>query len=165
MAVTLRFLHSEIFYDVNNGAWIEGGLLPPDAGPHATHMAQDIGQDGNRDRALRVLSLAHAAAVEMLYPYTKTEARTDTLDDTLTEPDAWEITLTVPEEMSQTTLILLEKLIHEWLVCRVLHDWLSITTTTDNADTWLQKAGELESAISACMNTRRGRNRIKQHPF
>ena len=98
----------------------------------------------------------------MLYPWAKKDIVNTELDDTLTERKQYVIVMDVPTTMSQTTLTLVERLIHEYLVCRGVADWLSITNP-QKAETWLAKAAEAESEIRTAIHSRMERTRIRQH--
>lgn len=161
MSATLSFKRSELLYDIKNYAYVESHIMPDDT-EHAKHMTADVGDDGNIDRITRVLDLGVAACTELLYPLAKSEVTADTLDDTLQETATYTITLSLPDTFSQSTLTLLERLIHEFLVCRGVADWLSITNT-QKAEVWAAKADEAETAIRSSVNTRSGRSRIRQH--
>ena len=128
--VTLLFKREELLYDIENYSYVEGDVMQTNA-EHERHQVTDVGQDGNIDRVTRVLYLAHAECVNMLYPYTKQPVDIkEGRDNTLTEMQEYEIRMVVPGEMSKTTITLLERLIHEYMVYRVLSDWMSITKPT-----------------------------------
>lgn len=124
---TIKYKVSEIIYDVNNLAWIEGDIMSDDEG-HKKHQLVDITQQGNIDRVKRVLDMAFAEIVEMLYPHTKAEIKEDDLmlDNIPEEVDSYILELHLPSNYSITTLNLLKNYIHEYLVMRVLQDWLLI---------------------------------------
>ena len=130
---------------------------------HAQHVLAEIGEEGNVDRVSRILAVVHAAVIEMLYPYTKAEPIEEEIDNCLYAPDAYEIELNVPTAMSRTTLHLLSRLIHEYMVYRVLADWLSITNP-EAAANWLEKAEATEKEISKAKN-QRGVFTRKTHPW
>lgn len=137
--VTLVFRREALLYDVENIAYTIGDTLKTDDA-HERHQIQDIGQDGNVDRATRILDLVHAGCVEALYPYTKTECEDGmSLDDAFAEAQLYTITLNVPKKFSASTAKFLEQLIHEYMVCAVLADWLTITHA-DLAEMWQGKA-------------------------
>lgn len=69
-SVTLTFKRSELIYDAENYSFVEGDIMKTDDA-HARHQVFDIGQKGNIDRVTRVLNLAHAECVEMLFPIQK----------------------------------------------------------------------------------------------
>lgn len=161
LKVKLMFKREQLLYDIKNYAYVESHVLPPDA-EHARHMVADVGEEGNVDRVTRVLDLGVSMCREMLYPWAKKEIGKTELDDTLTEREQYVIAMNVPSTMSQTTLTLVERQIHEYLVCRGVADWLSITNP-QKAETWLAKAAEAESEIRVAIHSRMKRTRIGQH--
>ena len=159
----LGFKREQLLYDIKNYAYIEGSVMDTDSN-HNRHMVQDVGEDGNVDRVPRVLNLTVAKCRELLYPYTKNELHRTELNDTLREPNVYGIVLSVPTDFSQTTLYLLENLIHEYLVCKAVADWLSITNTA-KAQVWEAKAEEAEGEIRINLHNRIARTRRRLHPF
>lgn len=162
--VTLTFKRDELLYDIKNYAYIEGHVWGEE-NQHAQHTLVEIGEEGNVDRVNRILGVVHAASVEMLYPYTKQEPEEDEeIDDRMWAPTDYKIVMKVPVTMSRTTLHLLNKLIHEFMVYRVIYDWLSITHP-EAARNWLEKALEAEEEINSIKNSRTGVLRRPSHPF
>lgn len=163
--VTLTFKRSELVYDAENYSFVEGDIMKADD-EHARHQVFDIAKKGNIDRVTRVLNLAHAECVEMLYPYTKEEVADEesVLDDVLTAPEEYNIVLNLPREFSLTTVQLLKHLIHEYLVCRVLADWMSITNPSSQGN-WEEKFRELKTKIQTSLMSRTGKIRRKCKPF
>lgn len=163
--VTLTFKRSELLYDATNYSFVEGDIMKADD-EHARHQVFDITQKGNIDRVTRVLNLAHAECVEMLYPYTKEEVPEEysTLDNTLSVPEEYHIVMNLPEGFSFTTVKLLQPMIHEYLVCRVLADWMSITNPSSQAN-WEEKFRELKMKIQTSLVSRTGKIRRKCQPF
>lgn len=163
--VTLTFKREELLYDVKNYSFVEGDIMKDDT-EHARHHVFDIGEDGNVNRVTRVLNLVHSECVEMLYPYTKEEIpdEQEALDDVLEEPEEYTILLTLPTDFSLSTLKLVKHLIHEYLVCRVLADWMSITNP-DSQKKWEEKFESLRNKIQTSLVSRKGRLRRKLKPF
>ena len=60
--------------------------------------------------------------------------------------------------------MVLENLIHEYLVCKAVADWLSITNTA-KAQVWEAKAEEAEGEIRINLHNRIARTRRRLHPF
>ena len=162
--VTLLFRREQLLYDIGNYAFVEGDLLGEEA-EHVAHQVKDIVESGNVDRVTRVLNLAHHECEELLYPYTKTAlGHGVVLDDTLACPDVYEIVLTVPNTFARTTVELLRDSVHEYLVCRVLQDWLSLTNTP-GAAAWDEKLAGIKSKIQQSLLSRRRYVRRKLKPF
>ena len=188
--VKMTFKREELLYDIRNNAYVEGDVMQAKT-EHDRHQVQDIGEDGNIDRVTRLLDLAHAECEEALFPYTKEDVEQETeMDDTPTyvEPTAdaegtvadmevftddttaskptgdYVIRLLVPDEYSKTTVRLIVRYIHEYMVCRVLADWLSITNPPAAAN-WKAKQDEALEGMKEAVNFRTGRVRRTQTPF
>lgn len=136
--VRLKFLRKELLYDTQNYAYVEADVMGEEK-QHAQHQLADIVESGNIDRVSRILAVVHSEVIDMLYPYTKEEPEEEEIDDKLEVPEGYVVVLTVPVTVSRTTLQLLSKLIHEYMVYRVMADWLSITNPTASGH-WLEKA-------------------------
>ena len=164
-AVTLTFKRTELLYDAENYSFVEGDIMKADD-EHARHQVFDIAAKGNIDRVTRVLNLAHAECVEMLFPYSKEEIPEgqEAMTDVMTAPEEYHIVLNLPDGFSLTTLKLLTHLVHEYLVCRVLADWMSITHPGSQAN-WEEKFRELKTKIQTSLVSRTGKIRRKCKPF
>lgn len=162
--INLVFHREQLLYDIRNYAYIEGHVWGEE-NQHAQHTLVEIGEEGNIDRVNRILDVVHSAAVEMLYPYTKQELiEEEVICDRLREPNNYPIIMDVPATMSRTTMKLLSSLIHEFMVARVIYDWLSITHR-EAARNWLDKALEAEEEIKSIKNNRTGVLTRPMHPF
>lgn len=156
LEVTLSFSRNELLYDIKNYAFVEGHVMKGEEGnEHAQHLLVDIGEEGNVDRVNRVLETVHAAVTELLYPYTKCELEDGFVatNKLRTEHD-YIIDMIVPKTFSSTTVMLLVRLIHEYMVYSVLSDWLSVTNAKA-AGNWRDKALEAEKEIKSVKNMRR----------
>lgn len=163
-SVMLVFKRDALLYDIENYAFVEGDVMQAQT-EHERHQVFDIGQDGNVDRVTRILDLAHAECVEFLYPYTKLPCEElEERDDSFAETQEYHIRLLVPQDFSQSTVNLLTRLIHEYMVCRVLADWMSITNPASKAK-WEDKIASINEQIRARMHARCGRVRRTQTPF
>lgn len=164
-SVFLTFKRAELLYDAANSAYVEGDIMQPE-NEDARHQVHDIAEFGNVDRATRVLTLAHSECIEALYPFAKEEIPDAllSLDDKLIAPEEYRITLILPEAFSMTTVRLLENLIHEYLVCRVLADWMSVVKP-ESMENWAHKAQAALSGIQGSLLWRRGRMHRKLKPF
>ena len=162
--VTLTFLREQLLYDIKTIAYVEADVMRTED-EHQRHQVFDIGEDGNIDRVTRLLDLAIAHCVEVCYPYTKNPVEQETaMDDVLTETDAYVVRMWVPDDFSQTTVTLIERLIHELCVYRVLAGWFLIAYP-DKAALWQQKADQTEEDIKDKLNARIGRVRRPLNPF
>lgn len=148
----LGFKREQLLYDIKNYAYIEGDVMSND-NLHAKHTVQDVGEEGNVDRITRVLDLTVAQCRELLYPFAKNEISKHELNDVLAEQPTYGIVLSLPDDFSQTTLNLLSKLIHEYIVCYAVADWMSIANPP-KAATWALKAEDMETQIRIALHSR-----------
>ena len=161
---TLVFIREELLYDIESYAFVTGDLMQV-AEEHLKHQVFDISQGGNEDLTTRMLNLAHAECVEFLYPYTKGSCiEGETLDDTLTIPEKYEIELTLPMQFSRATVLLLRELIHDYFICRVLSEWFGETYPTMRSF-WKERLEELKARMRSAIISRRGPLRRKQSMF
>ncbi|MEG2599826.1 MAG: hypothetical protein RSA66_10185 [Muribaculaceae bacterium] len=161
----LIFKRRELLYDAENYSFVEGDIMKTD-NEHERHQVFDIGEHGNVNRVTRVLNLAYSECVEMLYPYTKEEVpeEQEDLNDVLEVPEEYIIELTLPNGFSISTVKLLKHLIHEYLVCMVLADWMSIVNKGSQAN-WEDKIMRLKTKIQTSLVSRRGKIRRTLKPF
>ena len=162
----MHFSFENLLYSIENLAYVEGDVMPlPMDGEPIRAPVIDVGQDGNIDRVRRVLDLAFAEVVEALFPYTSLDViEGEHLNDDLIEREGYDIELRVPLGFSRTTLSLLENLIHEYAVCCVLSDWLSMTNIAAHEKWELRKQSVLLS-IRDNLGGRVGKRRRKPSVF
>lgn len=165
LRVTLVFSVGELLYDIANMAWVEGDLMDGADYDHIRHLVQDIAEDGNRDRVMRVMGLAHAEADALLDPWSRREIAGGVyLDDEPEGEDEYVTRLEVPAGTGRATITLLLRLIHEWIVCRVLQDWLSVTYP-GSAEAWAAKVEDLREAIRDAKSIGRKITRRRLSPW
>ena len=157
------FKRDQLLYDVKNLAYVEADVMEDES--HAKHQVFDIGEDGNIDRVTRMFDLAFARCLEFCYPYSKRIVDDGTyMTDVLRESPMYGMELLLPDDFSITTVNLLEKYIHEFMVCWALWDWLSITDPT-NAEVWAAKAAAVMDDMKKTLQGRLGRTRKSVTPF
>lgn len=159
----LRFKRDQLIYDIENICHIEGSAAA-DISPHTRHLIQDVAQDGNIDRISRVLETSVATARELLYSHTRRPIDRPELDDNLRRCPVFGIALDLPAHFSQTTLVVLQRLIHEYLVCTCVAEWLDITAP-DRKEKWMLKALNTKETILRTLQRRRTRTRRRLHPY
>ena len=161
--VTLSWFMSQLMYDIKNYAYIEA--MSMDENDVRRSQIMEIGEEGNIDRVRRVLDLKIAIIGERLYPYTKRFLEDEAmLHDKLCNRDGYSLELNVPDDFSATTALMLERVIHEMLVCWVMSDWLS-RLKPESWEIWETKAGEMFDGLTHSLTARIGRVRRTQTPF
>ena len=161
--VKLTFNREQILYDIKNVAYIEGHKLD-EKQQHIQHTIVDICEEGNIDRVNRILYNVYLSVVEMLYPYTKNEIMDNMLNNDMREPDEYVINMLVPETMSQTSINILNTLIHEYFVTYVISDWLGILLP-ESSQYWMLKLAGIEKDITSVKNRRATTLTRPNHPF
>lgn len=155
MTTTLLFNRTDLLYDIAAQGFVIADLLPRDETNKSLHIA-DVVQDGNVDIVTRKMNLAYQKCKELLRAWAKTApVDGETISNTFTESDQYQIVLTYPSNVSITTIELLSTLIHEYIVDRALFEWLS-TNNREEMSIWYDKYTKLEKDISTCMNARGG---------
>lgn len=140
-----------LLYDIANYAYIEGHRTEIKSGePSEAHLITDICADGNIDRINRTLSLAHASAVEILHPLTRRRNMCGTIVNEIVAPDVYSIRLRRDVGMPDTTARLLARLVHEYMVCKAVGDWLSIVDPTAAAR-WAEKCADAACEMRRCV--------------
>ncbi len=166
-AVSFVFKRCQLLYDIANYAFVEGDVMPAKE-EHERHQVFDVIQSGNSDIVTRKLNLAHTEVIEALYPYTKKPVEDgEVFDDKLCEPEEYVVELRVPQTFSRTSLDYLRWLIHEYLVCRVLYEWMGLTNLNNptSKQNWQEKIEDLKNKMKTAIVWRGKPTRIKLHPF
>lgn len=153
-STTLRFLYQELLYDIKNYCYIESDQMP-EGDEHSRHQVSDVGEAGNVDRVNRVLALAFHDIQETLYPYTKRNICCVDEYNNLYTQESYDLELTLPKDFSETTLELLKHLIHEYMVSKVVADWMSIVKPSSK-ENWEQKAVQMRQRIQTSVMNRTG---------
>lgn len=162
--VRLTFSRDALLYDIGNYAYIQGDAMPTADAP-AQQKIIDLTQEGNIDRVTRILDLAHAECVEKLFPYTKVMCDVEEeRDNELVETSEYVVMMAVPHDCSKTTINLIAKLIHEYMVYYVMADWLSLTYPALSA-VWADKLSSVAKDIRTRLDARCGRVRRTLSPF
>lgn len=159
--IRYKFKRQSLLYDIANYAFVEGDVMQTDS-DHLRQQVQDIIQEGNIDRVNRVLALAFSECDNMLFPYTTSKINGELeCKNSIEAPEEYMITLSVPETFAPSTASLLGKLLHEYMVCRVLSDWMSITYPQAQVS-WQIKLEDIQSRVRQCINfrTKKVRRRI-----
>ncbi len=110
-----------IIEDVADLAYVVGDVHSGERSAHRLHQTFDICAEGNIDRVNRILDLGTAEINLMLRHYRHDIGVRDQL---------------------------VEKCVHEYLVARVMADWLAVTLP-EAADVWKEKASEARSALAS----------------
>lgn len=158
-----------LIYDIENTSFVVGNVISDDEQP-MKHQLIDVAQEGNIDILLRALDLAYSECQNFLFPYVKTTASDVDLGDNMLEDEdegkvrEFAFELQVPSSFSHTTAIYVKKLVHEYMKCRALAEWMSLAYPQAQPS-WEIKAEDAKSKLREVLNFRCGKVRRKMHPF
>lgn len=160
--ITLVFKRSSLLYDIKNIGYIEGDSMKIED-DHERHLMMDIGEDGNVDRITRAMDLAFNECLNSLYPYVKTPISDgDVLNDDFVETESYNIILTIPEDFSKSTAVLVKELIHDYMVSMAVRDWIEILGKDKYLiEVWSEKASNQKTKIIEAMNTPYCRKKVR----
>lgn len=126
------FDRKRVLYDVGNLAFVVADVREDKHSAHSLHQTFDILESGNIDRVNGILDLASAEVGVLLNRHIQSGATCK---------------VNSPEDR------LKRELVHQFLVARVLADWLSITLP-EAAGVWKEKAAEAFDALAASLRGR-----------
>ena len=165
----MKILKKSLLYDISNMAYVIA-----DTGEnlnHTLHRVRDVCQDGNIDRVARVLGLAYANVLSVLFPVLETPATNIDKENSAKVRD-YEFNFrrdgNLCHGLTTERKLKIKETVHEYMVSLVLADWLGITLPAA-ADVWKYKAEEaLESLgilISRILSSASGVFRRSMSPF
>lgn len=163
--MTIDLKREELLHDIKSMAYTEGELMATKG--QDSHHVQDICEEGNIDRVNRMLDMAHAECVELLFSYTKEAIEPITWQNN--EPkceccSVYSIEMHMPATFSRTTVTMLKNSVHNYMVAYVLSDWLKITNAAAAAK-WTEQCEDMKEKIKEALNFRVGRVRRTLTPF
>lgn len=167
--VKLKFLSSELLYDIKNIAYVTSDIIPS-GGTHYKHQLSDICEEGNKNQVVRMINLALGSCKTFLGSLVHDPLEDGAaFDDTLKSPESYEINLYVPGKTTNAMMRSLTNRIHQYVVYYVLLDWLGIIgpnpSNPSAVNAWMAELQKNEEEIkSYSLLSYRG-YRIRQSPF
>ena len=161
---TLCFERKELLDDIKGYAYVEGDMMKRDD-VHDRHQVFDVCEPGNIELVTRILNTTFNKCVELCYPYAKKVVRECTgRDNELETEDEYVMRLHLPDTFSETTVTLLESLIHDLLVIRVMEKWMGLTKP-ERVDFWKKQGEDTEAEIVSALSRRFTGIRRRLSPF
>lgn len=156
----LEFKRQELVYEISNLGYIIRDSSKRETPDEGRNIA-DIEATGNVDRISRLLDLAYADVLRILSAFVDHKVETDAYgNDIQQDPDSYFVMITLKHNMPGTTENLLRIYIHEFMVDKVMGEWL-LTVAPDKATTWLEKSQAMETNIKGAMSARKSFSQIK----
>lgn len=150
----LLFFDDELKYDIANCAKIQGDAeiskLEAGKGERMLSHYIDVCQDQNMDWVNRILDLAISECEDATYIISRFDIDdNEVLDDEMPDKVEYAIELRIEDGFNDGTIRYLEKLIHDYMVARVLYEWAELTYP-DFAKYWAEKMEADLLAIKKC---------------
>jgi hypothetical protein len=160
----LELKRQELLYEIGNNGYIIRDSVKRETPDEGKNIA-DINASGNADRISRLLDLAYADVMRMLSAHVDHRVDTDAYgNDIQQDPDSYFVMITLKHDMPGTTENLLRIYIHEFMVAKVMGEWLSVVAP-EQAAVWANKAQTMETNITVAMSARKSITRIKPSPW
>lgn len=165
----MQLRHKTLLYDIANMAYVISDTGYPQS--HGHHRVKDICQPGNIDRVARVLGLAYAEILSVLAPVLN-PLSLNVCRDSSASPHDYRIDFSDAEELRYSLTdelkLKIKETAHEYMVARVLFDWLGVTLP-ECADVWkfrMEKAlEELKNIVVQVSASYACAFRRPLHPF
>ncbi|MDE5975224.1 MAG: hypothetical protein K2G69_01605 [Muribaculaceae bacterium] len=138
----------QLIDDIASAAWVVADVEEGKETPHRLHQTFDICQDGNLPLTERLIGLALAEIELSLLPLLPgAEHRKLRKGVRNNLPEEIRVKLNIKSDRGKGAASRLLVVMHDYIVARVLEEWLSITLPA-SAPTWKRKAEELMEIIS-----------------
>lgn len=113
------------------------------------HDVKDIEDDNNREIMLNLVSRYFYDAVNMLSPYSKVPIKDNSvIGNEPDDADKYTMILQFHAERSQTTILHLRRLIHDYIVNNCVYKWVSKTAPDYPMNIYLQDITDTQDAIN-----------------
>ena len=140
----IKISKEALLHDISNLAYVIADVHC-EANPHARHQLTDICQEGNIDRVARILGLACSVVRMVLHPVLKKSCSQRLLSDFYYRPRDY--VFEIDSGKFRRHPLELATLIHEYLVWRVIAEWLAVTMPEVSL-LWKEKAKMISEKIS-----------------
>lgn len=157
MGKRIRWLRSELDYDLGSAGWLAGHARPELDG-HVRHQMADICQGENRHLVSRLLGLTFAEVCKRLGKRVRPIAGVRS-DNQLVEPEWYELEV-AEGDLGQMEAEYLKEKVHSYLVWRVLGLWYGTCLPEESRVAAENAASGLSEAATALGRRSHFRRRI-----
>lgn len=135
----MRIKKEALLHDISQIAYVIADMNGEIHKGHGLHQLADICQEGNIDRVARIMGLAYAEIRLALSPLLKSSIH-DSGKDISAIPQDLVINFR-KNYVDEVRLRLIREAAHEFIVAKVMADWLGITLPSLSGE-WKNRAGE-----------------------
>ena len=143
-SVDIVLYANNLYADIANRLTLTADSMEAQTEGADLHTAKDAMDDGNKDTIDNLVARHVFDCINLLYPYSKTPIERQRRDrESENEAEAYIIHLTFERPRSETSIQLLQRLIHDYIVYKCYAEWLA--TTVPQAGTYTMWEGKAES--------------------
>ncbi|MBR1792084.1 MAG: hypothetical protein IJ764_00380 [Bacteroidales bacterium] len=161
--ITLK--RSELIYDIQNRAMLVARGFDSGDNFKDISLMQPGDDENDLDMLARSLNTAFDDIAEALFAFCKTSAEDGTeRDDSISLPESYILQLTIPDDYSDTSVRRLVNIMHEYMVCLALADWLTATYPAA-AEQWIVRKDQAINNLRRTVQKRIRRVRRTMSPL
>lgn len=152
--VELKFITSELFADINARCNLAANAAENvSQAERDVHDTRDVLEDGNRETIMGLMQSLVFECMNILYPFAKTPIRNVYHDNRAhDEIEAFVIVLDFDHERSETEVLQLERLVHDYIVYKTFSEWLALTMPDSQWQVWERKAQDAKTQITQVLS-------------
>lgn len=150
VSVKLTFSIDDILSSIRNLSFVQWDVAAAEIDA-AKELIADILEDANVPRVNEIITVAIRECEQTLFSFVKQEAADGEVIGDSTPTGTYEIDMLVPKGYSRTTLQSIRDLIKEYVVCRVLQDWIGIVNPPLSVG-WAERSNRMLSQIETEAN-------------
>lgn len=149
---TLTYHLEELLLDISNRCLIAAKAVKAD-GNSIANDAFDVLDDGNREIVLGIIERLMFECMNILFPYASCSIDSRKHCNRPKEVQAYAMTLRFSHERSETQVMELNRTVHDYVVCKVVAEWMAMALPNANWQKWETKAQELRERIVTVLAT------------
>ena len=144
---------NDLYADIANRLTLTADSMEAQTEGADLHTAKDAMDDGNKDTIDNLVARHVFDCINLLYPYSKTPIKRCRHNrESENEAEAYVIHLTFEHPRSETSIQLLQRLIHDYIVYKCYAEWLAMTVPQAGTYTlWEEMAESVRGQIATAL--------------
>ena len=152
-SVDIVLYANDLYADIANRLTLTADSMEAQTEGADLHTAKDAMDDGNKDTIDNLVARHVFDCINLLYPYSKTPIKRCRHNrESENEAEAYVIHLTFEHPRSETSIQLLQRLIHYYIVYKCYAEWLAMTVPQAGTYTlWEEMAESVRVQIATAL--------------
>lgn len=166
-SVDIVLYANDLYADIANRLTLTADSMEAQTEGADLHTAKDAMDDGNKDTIDNLVARHVFDCINLLYPYSKTPIKRCRHNrESENEAEAYVIHLTFEHPRSETSIQLLQRLIHDYIVYKCYAEWLEMTLPAANTYTiWEKKAEDTRQRIASVLVLPYESKKLRVRPY